>query len=124
MTRLLLALLLGATAWSAAAQEKKLIPVTMTLNWFPQAEQGGYFTALVEKIYEKHGLDVTLKPGGPQVNAQQLLAAGQTDFIIGAQMRTLNGRNQGVPIVSVAAWFQFDPQTVMVHAGSGNDSLA
>ena len=91
MTRLLLALLLGATALSAAAQEKKLIPVTMTLNWFPQAEHGGYFAALVEKIYEKHGLDVTLKPGGPQVNIHQLLAAGQT------------GRKAHAPAVSSTA---------------------
>ena len=124
ITKMLLALLLGAAALSSLAQGRKLTPVTMTLNWYPQAEHGGYFTALVEGIYEKHGLDVTLKPGGPQVNIHQLLAAGQTDFIMGAQMRTLNARHQGVPIVTVAAWFQKDPQTVMVHEGSGNDSIA
>src|SRR5437870_11623957 len=124
MTRLLLALLLGATALSAAAQEKKLIPVTMTLNWFPQAEHGGYFAALVEKIYEKHGLDVTIKPGGPQINIHQLLAAGQTDFIMGTSMRTLAAVQQGVPIVTVFAAFQKDPVSLVTHEGVGHDQLA
>src|SRR5207247_2426012 len=64
---------LSVLAGGALAQGGKPAPVTMTLNWFPQAEQGGYFTALVEKIYEKHGLDVTLKPGGPHVNKSYVL---------------------------------------------------
>ena len=115
--------LLGAAPLSEA-QEKKPIPISMSLNWFPQADHGGYFAAKAEGIYDKYGLDVTLRPGGPQINVHQLLAAGQTDFIMGTQMRTLNARNQGVPIVSVAAWYQKDPQSIMVHEGAGIDSLA
>lgn len=118
----LCALTLAAPA--ALAQDRKLTPVSMTLNWYPQADHGGYFAAKADGLYEKAGLDVTLRPGGPQVNVHQLLAAGQTDFIMGTQMRALNARVQGIPIVSVAAWYQKDPQTMLVHEGSGNDSLA
>jgi NitT/TauT family transport system substrate-binding protein len=124
MPRLLLALVLIAAAPFAAAQEKKPIPVTMLLNWYPQADHGGYFAAKSEGIYEKYGLDVTLKPGGPQVNVHQLLAAGQTDFIMGTQMRTLSARAQGVPIVTVAAFYQKDPTSIMVHEGAGIETLA
>jgi NitT/TauT family transport system substrate-binding protein len=111
-------------AGGAAAQQKKLVPVTYTLNWYPQAEHGGFFHAKAAGLYEKYGLDVTIKPGGPQINVHQLLAAGQTDFIMGTAMRTLNAVAQGVPIVTVFASFQKDPQTLVTHVGVGNDKLA
>ena len=104
-------------ATSALAQP--LAPVVMYLNWHAQADHGGYFTAKADGLYEKAGLDVTLKQGGPQLNVHQLLAAGQADFIMGTAVRTLAARNQGVPIVSVAAWYQIDPVTMMVHEESG-----
>jgi NitT/TauT family transport system substrate-binding protein len=117
---LLAGALIGGTA---LAQEKKLVPVTYTLNWYPQAEHGGLFHAKADGIYERAGLDVTIRPGGPQVNIHQLLAAGQTDFIMGTAMRTLNAQAQGVPIVTVFASFQKDPQTLVTHVGVGHDKL-
>ena len=113
-------ILVAATSW---AQEKKLTPVSYTLNWYPQAEHGGLFQAKADGTFERHGLDVTLRPGGAQINVHQLLAAGQTDFIMGTAMRTLNARAQGVPIVSVFAVFQKDPQTLVTHVGVGHDKL-
>ena len=109
---------------SALAQEKKLTPVSYTLNWYPQAEHGGAFQAKADGIYEKYGLDVTLKPGGPQINIHQLLAAGQTDFIMGTSMRTLAAVQQGVPIVTVFAAFQKDAITLVTHEGVGHDKLS
>src|SRR5881628_61260 len=108
---------------AALAQDKKLTPVSYTLNWYPQAEHGGLFQAKADGTFERYGLDVTLRPGGPQVNVHQLLAAGQTDFIMGTAMRTLNAQAQGVPIVSVFAVFQKDPQTLVTHVGVGHDKL-
>ena len=101
-----------------------LTPVTMQLNWHPQADFGGYFAAKAEGLYEKAGLDVTLKPGGPQLNIHQLLAAGQVDFVMGTSVRTLVIRNQGIPIVAVGAFYQKDPVTFMVHADSGYNQIA
>lgn len=115
------AALIAATSW---AQDKKLTPVSFTVNWYPQAEHGGLFQAKADGIYERYGFDVTIRPGGPQVNVHQLLAAGQTDFIMGTTMRTLNAQAQGVPIVTVFAVFQKDPQTLVTHVGVGHDKLA
>ena len=112
------ALLCAAPAWG-----QKLTPVSYTLNWYPQAEHGGLFHAKADGLYERAGLDVTIRPGGPQINVHQLLAAGQTDFIMGTAMRTLNAQAQGVPIVTVFATFQKDPQTLVTHAGVGHDRL-
>src|SRR5437867_8052934 len=110
------AVLLWLFAGLAAAQGTKLTPVVMQLNWHAQADHGGYFAAKAEGVYEKHGLDVTLKPGGPQLNIHQLLAAGQVDFVMGTSVRTMVIRNQGVPIVAVGAFYQKDPVTIAVHS--------
>jgi NitT/TauT family transport system substrate-binding protein len=125
MFRLLMqAIVLAAISLAASAQNKNLTPVVMQLNWHPQADFGGYFAAKAEGIYEKHGLDVTIKQGGPQMNIHQLLAAGSVDFVMGTSVRTLMIRSQGVPIVSVAAFYQIDPVTILVHDGSGINSPA
>ena len=116
--------ILLAAAPLRIAQGQKLIPVTLSLLWYPQPEDGQFFAAKAEGIYEKHGLDVTIRPGGPQVNVQQLLAAGQTDFTQGSSMRTLNARTQDVPIVTVAAFFQKEAVSLVVHEASGVRSLA
>jgi NitT/TauT family transport system substrate-binding protein len=121
-----LAVLLAALlTWGmSAAADTKLTPVTMQLNWFAQPEFGGYYTAKAEGIYEKYGLDVTLKQGGPQLNIHQLLAAGQVDFIMGTAVRTLTVRGQGVPVVTIGAFFQKDPVTFVVHDGAGIEQLS
>ena len=113
-----------ALALCASLAHAQLAPVTMQLNWHAQADFGGYFAAKAEGIYEKHGLDVTLKQGGPQLNIHQLLAAGQVDFVMGTSVRTMVIRNQGVPIVAVGAFYQRDPVTIAVHSGAGVDRLA
>ena len=117
------AFVLVASLYSLFANAQ-LAPVIMQLNWHAQADFGGYFAAKAEGIYEKHGLDVTIKQGGPQLNIHQLLAAGQVDFVMGTSVRTMVIRNQGVPIVAVGAFYQKDPVTIAVHSGSGVDRLA
>ena len=108
------ALALGL-APAARAQDKPLDKVTFTTTWFAQAEHGGYYQAVAEGIYKKHGLDVTIKMGGPQVNGMQLLLAGQTDFIINYDFAVLQGVEKGFPLVTVAAPFQFDIQGIMTR---------
>src|SRR3954464_15811807 len=60
------------------------VKLTMQTNWRAQGEHGGYYQAVATGIYAKYGLDVTLKPGGPQVNNLQLLAASAIDFSMGS----------------------------------------
>jgi NitT/TauT family transport system substrate-binding protein len=97
----------------ASAQEK----FTYTTNWYAQAEHGGFYQALATGLYKKAGLDVTVKMGGPQVNTVLLMAAGQTDCVLGDHVQTLKNWEQGIQAVTVAAAFQKDPQVLIGHAG-------
>ncbi len=108
---------------STPAAGGKLDKITFGTNWYAQAEQGGFYQAVATGIYKKHGLDVTIKMGGPQVNGTQLLMGGAVDFFMGMGADAIEAIEQGIPKVTVAAIFQKDPQVLMAHPGAGNDSL-
>ena len=111
--RALLAGALAAGALGAQAAEEKFVYMT---NWFAQAEHGGFYQAVATGLYKKAGLDVTIKMGGPQVNILQLMAAGQADCVMGASdLEMMQARAGGVPLVTVAAMFQKDPQALIAH---------
>ncbi len=114
-----------ATIVAASAAHAQPVKLTMQTNWRAQAEHGGYYQAVATGIYAKHGLDVTLKPGGPQINNPQLLAASAIDFSMGSD--SFNGLNfvkNNIPLVVVGSMFQKDPRVLLAHPGQGNDSLA
>jgi NitT/TauT family transport system substrate-binding protein len=108
-----------------AAPAHALDQITFGTDWQAEAEHGGYYQALATGIYEKYGLKVTLRQGGPQVNHTQLLAAGRLDFDEApASFGALNFVKEKIPMVAVAAFFQKDPSVLIAHPGVGNDSLA
>jgi NitT/TauT family transport system substrate-binding protein len=114
---------LAAAAFAAHAQQP--VKLTMGTNWKAQGEHGGYYQAVATGIYAKHGLDVTIRMGGPQVNNLQMLVAGVIDFNMGSD--SFNGLNfvkNNIPGVVVASVFQKDPRVLLAHPGQGNDSLA
>src|SRR5688572_16786575 len=117
-----------ALAWglaTAAGDAQALDQVTFGTNWKAQAEHGGFYQAVATGIYEKYGLDVTIRPGGPQVNHSQLLAAGKIDFNMGGNVfGAFNYVQNEVPMVTVAATFQKDPQILMAHPDQGFETLA
>ena len=107
-------------ASSAVAQEggDDLTPVTFGTNWIAQAEHGGFYQAVADGTYAACGLDVTIVPGGPQVNNRALFAAGQQDFYMGGGLLSaFNAVEQGVPTVVVAAIMQKHPQVILAHPG-------
>ncbi len=117
--------LVGRTAPAPAQDRGALDQVTFGTDWQAEAEHGGYYQALATGIYEKYGLKVTLRQGGPQVNHTQLLAAGRLDFDEApASFTGLNFVKEKIPMVAVAAFFQKDPSVLIAHPGVGNDSLA
>jgi len=98
--------------------------VSLGTDWKAEAEHGGYYQAIATGIYRGHGLEVTLRQGGPQVNHAQLLAAGRLDFNLAPNsFGPLNLASQNIPMVAVAAIFQKDPSVLIAHPGQGNDSL-
>jgi len=108
-----------------AAPAAALDQVTFGTDWQAEAEHGGYYQALATGLYEKYGLKVTLRQGGPQVNHTQLLAAGRLDFDEApASFTAMNFAKEKIPMVAVAAFFQKDPSVLVAHPGVGNDSLA
>jgi NitT/TauT family transport system substrate-binding protein len=122
-TRTATALALGLMTVTGAAEA--LDQVTFGTNWKAQAEHGGFYQAVATGIYEKHGLEVTIRAGGPQVNHAQLLAAGQIDFNMGGNVfGAFNYVHNDIPMVTVAAAFQKDPQILMAHPGQGFETLA
>lgn len=102
-------------AFTAAASAQALPKVVFLTNWFAQAEHGGFYQALAEGTYRKHGLDVEVKMGGPQVNVVQLLVAGQADLVMGYDLQTIKLVEQGLPVVTVATTFQKDPAVLIAH---------
>src|SRR5690606_4043492 len=114
--------LLGTALAAASAQADDKL--TLLTSWYAQAEHGGFYQALAEGIYEKHGLDVTVKMGGPQVNGMQLLVARKADVIVGYDFQILKSVEQGLPVVAIGACFQGDPQGLLTHGDvKGLDGL-
>ena len=102
-----------------------LEPVVFATDWKAQAEQGGFYQAKALGLYEKAGLDVTLRGGGPGVNIPQLLGAGAIDFGMGSNsFIPLNMVRAGVPAKAVMAAFQKDPQVLITHPRDDITTLA
>jgi len=99
--------------------------VAFGTDWKAEAEHGGFYQAIATGIYKRYGLEVNLRPGGPQVNHAQLLAAGVLDFNIASNSFVpLNFVAEKIPMVAVAAIFQKDPSVLIAHPSEGGDSLA
>jgi NitT/TauT family transport system substrate-binding protein len=97
--------------------------VTIALNWFPEAEHGGYYAALVHGYYDEVGLDVTILPGGPNTPVLQQAAAGRVDFAVDNADKLLLARAQEADVVAVMAPIQNSPRCLLVHAESGINSF-
>ena len=118
MLRLLAMLLLVALPAQAADK------VSLGLDWKAEAEYGGYYQAVATGIYARHGLDVSIRQGGPQVNQTQLLLAGRLDFVLSSNsFLALNFAQEKLPFRAIAALFQKDPAVLIAHPGQGNDSF-
>jgi NitT/TauT family transport system substrate-binding protein len=99
--------------------------LTLGTDWRAQAEHGGYYQALATGLYDKAGIELTIRQGGPQINHSQLLAAGKLDISIAPNsFIPLNFAQQKVPVVAIASIFQKDPAVLIAHPRQGNDSLA
>ena len=99
--------------------------VSFGTDWKAQAEHGGFYQAIATGIYEKHGIEVSLRQGGPQVNHAQLLAAGRLDFNMSSNsFIAMNYVAENIPMVAVAAMFQKDPAVLIAHPNQGIRTIA
>lgn len=109
-----------APAPARAADKLKFIA-----DWTAEAEHGCWYAAQADGLYAKANLDVTILPGGPQVNGPQMLAAGAVDVaLISSAMQAIGFTQNHIPIVIVAALMQKNEQILMTHQSAGYASLA
>lgn len=113
-----LALLLAGCRSQQSPTNNGLTPVRLQLDWYPQPEHGGFFTAALQGYYKAEGLDVTLLPLPQYGSVAQLVSTGKADFGLGSSDQILEWDSNGLPLIAVAATMQHDPQAVMVHKDS------
>ncbi|MEP5151724.1 ABC transporter substrate-binding protein [Planktotalea sp.] len=114
---------LGAMSTMAHAADE----LTLQLKWVTQAQFGGYYVALDKGFYAEEDLDVTIKPGGPDIAPTQVLAGGGADVTVEWMPAALAAREKGLPMVNIAQPFKSSGMmlTCRKDAGiSGTDDFA
>ncbi|MFA5951814.1 MAG: ABC transporter substrate-binding protein [Hyphomicrobium sp.] len=104
-------LLAVACATPCGAAEK----LSFGVHWLPEAEHCGFYQASAKGLYAAKGLDVEIVPGGPDVNMSLQLATGRVDVALSSALAQLKMTAQKIPAITVAAYFQKDPQTIVAH---------
>jgi len=106
-------------AGDTESSEDALQSVTVQLKWVTQAQFAGYYAALEEGYYEDEGLDVTIRPGGPDIVPEQVVLGGQAEFGLNWLDNTLATRDQGGEIINIAQVFARSGMTEITWADSG-----
>jgi NitT/TauT family transport system substrate-binding protein len=112
----LLALAATVAMGTAASAADKL---TLQLKWVTQAQFAGYFVAADQGFYDEEGLDVTIKPGGPDVSPVQVIAGGGADVVIDWMPSALASREKGVDLVNIAQPFKSSGMMLTCRKDSG-----
>ncbi|MBN8749228.1 Riboflavin-binding protein RibY [Xylophilus ampelinus] len=108
-----MALLAGTPA---SAAEK----VSLRLKWLAQAQFAGFYVAKAKGFYDQAGLDLTINPGGPNLNVETLVAAGNDTFgLAGGTETVLLAREKGLPLVCIGVTVQTTPFTYVTYKDSG-----
>lgn len=117
---------LGLTAGipSASAATAKPQTATIVMNWFAQAEQGGYWDAMGSQYTKASNITIVVKQGGPGIQTLPQVAAGQFEFGVANADEVLLARKNGLPIVAIAAGFNTNLQCMMFHAGQNIKTFA
>ena len=79
--------------------------VTLQLKWVTQAQFAGYYVAKAKGYYDEEGLNVTIKPGGPDIAPEQVIAGGGADVIVDWMPSALAAREKGLGLVNIAQPF-------------------
>jgi NitT/TauT family transport system substrate-binding protein len=108
----------GGTGTPAEMQD-----VTLQLKWVTQAQFAGYYAAKEQGYYEEEGLNVTIRPGGPDIVPEQVVLGDQAEFGINWLDNTLATRDQGGEITNIAQVFTRSGMTEITWKDSGLDTI-
>lgn len=106
MKRTIMMALAGAMSLAAAQAAVAADKVTLQLKWVTQSQFAGYYVAKDKGFYEEEGLDVEIKPGGPDIAPEQVIAGGGADVIVTWMAAALAARDKGVNLVNIAQPFK------------------
>ncbi len=93
--------------------------VTLQLKWVTQAQFAGYYAAKAKGLYAAEKLDVTIRPGGPDIVPEQVVAGGGAQFGIDWLPSLLSARDQGAPLVNIAQVFAYSGMREIAFKSSG-----
>ncbi len=111
--------LMSAAALLIATGAQAADKVTLQLKWVTQAQFAGYYVAKEKGFYKAEGLDVTIKPGGPDVAPEQVLAGGGADVVVDWMPAALAAREKGEPMVNIAQPFKHSGLMLTCRADTG-----
>lgn len=114
-TPALVALAAALVASAAPAAEK----ISLRVSWLMNVQNAGYVMAKEKGFYGREGLDVSLMPGGPNINSTTMVASGQNTFGTNDVSAVLYGNAQDMDLAIVGACFQKTPAGVLSLAASG-----
>jgi NitT/TauT family transport system substrate-binding protein len=98
-------------------------PIKLQLQWFPQAQFGGYYAALDKGFYADEGLDVTILPGAVDIVPATVVAGGKAEFGISWVPRMLAPRESGADVQVIGQVFQRSATTQVAFKTTGIDSV-
>lgn len=125
MKKLLIGTIAGAMALAAAAGGAQAQDsVTLQLKWVTQGQFAGYYVAQAKGFYEEEGLTVEIKPGGPDIAPEQVIAGGGADVITTWMAAGLAARERGVPLVNIAQPFKQSGLLLTCSKDEGVESTA
>jgi NitT/TauT family transport system substrate-binding protein len=94
------------------------VALRLQLNWFPEVEHGGYYTALLEGYFAEEGIDLEILPGSAQTPVPQLVDTGRVELGVTNADQILLAAEAGARLVALFAAFQSSPRCVLVHEES------
>src|SRR6202012_5806696 len=115
----IMAIAAGVTMGLSVTSAQAADTVTIQLKWVAQAQFAGYFVAKDKGFYKEAGLDVTIKPGGPDVAPPQVLAGGGADVTVDWMPSALASREKGVPLVNISQTFKRSGLELTCRAETG-----
>jgi NitT/TauT family transport system substrate-binding protein len=115
---------IGTTLFGGADSAAAAEQVSVRLKWVAQAQFAGFYVAKAKGFYAKDGLDMTINPGGPNLNGETLVASGADTFAVaGGIENLLSSRTKGLPLIGIGMMLQRTPSAYVVYNDSGIKSL-
>ncbi len=109
-----------AGLWGTLAQAAD--DVTLQLKWVTQAQFAGYYVAQDKGFYGDEDLNVTIKPGGPDIAPAQVIAGGGADVVLDWMPSALASREKGLALVNIAQPFKSSGMMLTCRKDAGVES--